>query len=257
MNLLLNIYDIFGSYLFIIGIPILCELISYFYRFTKSKKKSTVFSEKCKLLIKLIYVCVFVLGYLLFVLFMADTQSRATFIRLSGSILSIASVIGVLGYIAYKKNSNKKTENNLVSKYYLIQSEKYLCWLFSIFSVCSIGVFIYAIYIHEDLWVIILLLIFSTAMLLATLNIGLWKIEVNDMEITYRSTFVRVRKYNFKDITKGVYKKSGAFRVYVGEKRIFTFDDNMEFSLFISQMNRLHIPVWSYDFSVKMKRKSR
>ena len=109
MNLLLNIYDIFGSYLFIIGIPILCELISYFYRFTKSKKKSTVFSEKCKLLIKLIYVCVFVLGYLLFVLFMADTQSRATFIKIGGSIIPIASVIGVLGYISYKKIKNKKT----------------------------------------------------------------------------------------------------------------------------------------------------
>lgn len=76
------------------------------------------------------------------------------------------------------------------------------------------------------------------------LNIGLWRIEVDNMEITYRSTFGRVRKYNFKDITKGV---------YIGEKRIFTFDDNMEFSLFIAQMNRLHIPVWSYDFSIKKK----
>ena len=253
MNLLLNIYDAFGSYLFIIGIPVLFELISFFYQYIKSKQKITIFLEKCKLLIKFVYVCVFVLGYLLFILLMADTQSRV----ILGSIISIASVIGILGYIAYKKNSNKKTEKNLVSRYYLIQSEKYLCWLFSLFSVCCIGLFIYAIYVHEDLWVIIFLLIFSIAMLSAALNIGLWKIEVNDMEIIYRSTFGRVRKYNFKDITKGIYKKNGAFRVYIGEKRIFTFDDNMEFSLFIAQMNRLHIPVWSYDFSVKMKSKFR
>lgn len=151
-----------------------------------------------------------------------------------------------------KQKGSKET----LSKYYLIQSERYLCWLFSLFSVCSIGLFIYAIYTHEELWVIMCFLIISTVMLAAALNIGLWKIEVNDMEITYRSTFGRIRKYNFKDITKGVYKKSGAFRVYIGEKRIFTFDDNMEFSLFIDQMNRLHIPVWSYSFFVKMKKDS-
>lgn len=257
MNLLLNIYDVFGNYLFIIGIPMLCELISCFYRFVKYKKKPTVFSEKCKLLLQLVYVCVFVLGYLLFILFMADTQSRATFIRQSGTIISTASVIGVLGYIAYKKY-NKQVENqNNSSKNYTIKSDSFLLWIFIIGSaVC--GVFeIFCILEKAELWVHSISLAFLLTEILGVLNIGLWKIEVNDMEITYRSTFGRVRKYNFKDITKGVYKKSGAFRVYIGEQRIFTFDDNMEFSLFIAQMNRLHIPVWSYNFSVKMKRKSR
>lgn len=257
MSLLLSIYDVFGSYLFFIGIPILFELISFFIKYIKYKKKTTIFVEKCKLLIKFVYVCVFVFGYLLFILFIADTQSRATFIKIGGSIIPIASVIGVLGYISYKKNQKQKNNKGSLSKHYLIKSEKYLCWLFSFFGVCSIGLFIYSIYTHEELWVIIFFSIISAAMSIAALSIGLWKIEVNDMEIIYRSTFGRTRKYNFKDITKGVYKKSGAFRVYIGEKRIFTFDDNMEFSLFIAQMNRLHIPVWSYDFSIKMKRKSR
>lgn len=257
MSLLLSIYDVFGSYLFFIGIPILFELISFFIKYIKYKKKTTIFVEKFKLLIKFVYVCVFVFGYLLFILFIADTQSRATFIKIGGSIIPIASVIGVLGYISYKKNQKQKNNKGSLSKHYLIKSEKYLCWLFSFFDVCSIGLFIYSIYTHEELWVIIFFSIISAAMSIAALSIGLWKIEVNDMEIIYRSTFGRTRKYNFKDITKGVYKKSGAFRVYIGEKRIFTFDDNMEFSLFIAQMNRLHIPVWSYDFSIKMKRKSR
>lgn len=188
---------------------------------------------------------------------MADTQLRATFIKIGGSIIPIASVIGVLGYIIYKKNQKQKSNKESLSKYYLIESEKYLCWLFSFFGACSIGLFIYSIYTHEELWVIIFLSIISAVMSIAALSIGLWKIEVNDMEIIYRSTFGRTRKYNFKDITKDVYKKSGAFRVYIGDKRIFTFDDNMEFSLFIEQMNRLHIPVWSYEFSVKMKNKSK
>ena len=103
MSLLLSIYDVFGSYLFFIGIPILFELISFFIKYIKYKKKTTIFVEKCKLLIKFVYVCVFVFGYLLFILFIADTQSRATFIKIGGSIIPIASVIGVLGYISYKK----------------------------------------------------------------------------------------------------------------------------------------------------------
>lgn len=70
----------------------------------------------------------------------------------------------------------------------------------------------------EILWAILFLLFVSIVMAIAAFNIGLWKVEVNDMEITYRSTFGRVRKYYFADITKGVYKKSGAFRVYIDEK---------------------------------------
>lgn len=107
MNLFLSIYDVFGSYLFFIGIPMLVELISFFIKYIKYKKKTTIFLEKCKLLIKLAYVCVFVFGYLLFILFIADTQSRATFIKISGSIIPIASVIGVLGYIAKKSIINR------------------------------------------------------------------------------------------------------------------------------------------------------
>lgn len=112
--------------------------------------------------------------------------------------------------------------------HYVIRSEIYLSWLFAFFAICSIGLLIYSIVIEEALWAILFLLFVSIVMAIAAFNIGLWKVEVNDMEITYRSTFGRVRKYYFADITKGVYKKSGAFRVYIDEKRIFTFDDNMD-----------------------------
>ena len=156
------------------------------------------------------------------------------------------------------KNPRNQIQNGKeMSNHYTIRSERYLCWLFAFFSVCSIGLLIYSIIIKEALWAILFLLLVSIVMAIAAFNIGLWKVEVNDMEITYRSTFGRVRKYHFGDITKGMYKKSGAFRVYIEEKRIFTFDDNMDNSLFIEQMNRLHIPVWRYSFSLKMKNKSK
>ena len=156
------------------------------------------------------------------------------------------------------KNPRNQIQNGKeTSSHYTIRSEGYLCWLFAFFGVCSTGLLIYSIIIKEALWAILFLLLISMVMATAAFNIGLWKVEVNDMEITYRSTFGRVRKYYFADITKGVYKKSGAFRVYIDEKRIFTFDDNMDNSLFIEQMDRLHIPIWSYSFSLKMKKKSK
>ena len=102
--------------------------------------------------------------------------------------------------------------------HYVIRSEIYLSWLFAFFAICSTGLLIYSIVIEEALWAILFLLFVSIVMAIAAFNIGLWKVEVNDMEITYRSTFGRVRKYYFADITKGVYKKSGAFRVYIDEK---------------------------------------
>ncbi|WP_283684734.1 DUF6560 family protein [Parablautia sp. Marseille-Q6255] len=155
-----------------------------------------------------------------------------------------------------KNHRNQIQNKREPSSHYVIQSERYLGWLFAFFSVCSTGLLIYSIIIEEALWAILILLFISLAMIIAAFNIGLWKVEVNDKEITYRSTFGCVRKYHFENITKGVYKKSGAFRVYIGEKRIFTFDDNMDNSLFIEQMNRLHIPIWSYSFYLKMKEKS-
>ena len=96
---------------------------------------------------------------------------------------------------------------------------------------------------REVLWVHLSLSAFLIFDIIFCLNMGLWKVEVNDMEIIHRSTFGRTRTYHFGEITRGVYKKSGAFRVYAGEKRIFTFDDNMEFSPFVRQMQRLQIPI--------------
>lgn len=154
-----------------------------------------------------------------------------------------------------KNHRNQIPNGRELASHYVIRSENYLGWLFAFFGICSTGLLIYSIVIEEALWAILFLLLVSILMAIAALNIGLWKVEVNDMDITYRSTFGCVRKYHFGDITKGVYKKSGAFRVYIEEKRIFTFDDNMDNSLFIEQMNRLHIPVWSYSFSLKMKKK--
>ena len=75
MQFLISLYDSFRVYLFIMEYIMLFEII-LIYQHIEYRKNAMVFLEKCKLLIKVVFVCVFVLGYLLFILFMADTQSR-------------------------------------------------------------------------------------------------------------------------------------------------------------------------------------
>ena len=105
-----------------------------------------------------------------------------------------------------KNRKNQIQNGREQSSHYVIRSESYLGWLFAFFGVCSTGLLIYSMIIKEALWAILFLLFVSIAMTIAALNIGLWKVEVNDMEIMYRSTFGRVRTYHFGYITMGVYK---------------------------------------------------
>lgn len=79
--------------------------------------------------------------------------------------------------------------------------------------------------------------------LIGVLNILVWSVEVHGEEICYRSTFGKVRHYHFSQITHGCYKRSGAFRVYSGKKRLFTFDDNVDFETFLSEFYARNIPI--------------
>ena len=54
---------------------------------------------------------------------------------------------------------------------------------------------------------------------------------------------IKIGTYNFNDITKGVYTKKGSLKIYIEGKRIFTFYDNLEFSLFENQMRKRKIPL--------------
>ena len=115
-----------------------------------------------------------------------------------------------------RKESHEKARNQVQIgreplSHYVIRSEIYLSWLFAFFAICSTGLLIYSIVIEEALWAILFLLFVSIVMAIAAFNIGLWKVEVNDMEITYRSTFGRVRKYYFADITRVCIKRAELF----------------------------------------------
>lgn len=256
MKLLFNIYSAAGIYLFFISLMMLFDIVTIIRRRIKEKQNPMNWWHRCKFVLCLVFVCIFGIGYAIYVVSEADTQSRNVFLKIIGSISSIAFVTGILEYTIYRKNKKRLENKNESLKRYVIQAEKYLAVLFWIFSICCIGTTGYSFMTQQETWVSVGFLIISVVMLLGALNVSLWKIEVIDTEIIYRSTFGRIRKYNFKDITKGVYKKSGAFSVYMDDQIIFTFDDSMEISLFIEQMGKLHIPIWSYEFAAKMKKKS-
>ena len=243
MELLANIYKLLGAYLFIIGLPMLSEIISEAYQLIKHREIKITFPQGCKLYLKAAFIGVFVLGYLLFLLFAADSEEKRNFIRLAASVVPIASVAGVLGCLARQKHRKQEENQKTDLKHYVIKSENFLFWYALVMIVPIVFLQIVSLLQREVLWVHLSLSAFLIFDIIFCLDMGLWKVEVNDMEIIHRSTFGRTRTYHFGEITRGVYKKSGAFRVYAGEKRIFTFDDNMEFSPFVRQMQRLQIPI--------------
>ena len=76
MELLANIYKLLGAYLFIICLPMLSEIISEAYQLIKHREIKITFPQGCKLYLKAAFIGVFVLGYLLFLLFAADSEEK-------------------------------------------------------------------------------------------------------------------------------------------------------------------------------------
>ena len=68
--------------------------------------------------------------------------------------------------------------------------------------------------------------IFFIVSLIGSLNMIMWKLEVNGDEITWRSTFGRKRTFHFEDITY-CERKKGSMRVYVNGEKLFTIDSNI------------------------------
>ena len=92
--------------------------------------------------------------------------------------------------------------------------------------------------------------------LIGSLNMTMWKLEVNGDEITWRSTFGRKRIFHFEDITK-CERKNGSMRVYVDGKKLFTIDSNIDREEFMEDIKRRKIPVrsyWGKNSSKKRKR---
>lgn len=203
MELLANIYKLLGAYLFIIGLPMLSEIISEAYQLIKHREIKITFPQGCKLYLKAAFIGVFVLGYLLFLLFAADSEEKRNFIRLAASVVPIASVAGVLGCLARQKHRKQEENQKTDLKHYVIKSENFLFWYALVMIVPIVFLQIVSLLQREVLWVHLSLSAFLIFDIIFCLNMGLWKVEVNDMEIIHRSTFGRTRTYHFGEITRG------------------------------------------------------
>nr|WP_294495156.1 DUF6560 family protein [uncultured Mediterraneibacter sp.] len=165
--------------------------------------------------------------------------------RLS-AVQTIITWIAVWALLCFLEKRKKKVECKRVKtdKSYIIQNDNVLFPVF-LFGTLMFSYCLFNVLTDNTLnfLLVISFLIFSLVCLFATLTVKFWKVEVNNDIINYRSCFGISKQYNFNDITRGVYKKSGALCVYIGQKRIFTFDDNKDYSLFEQQMAEKGISV--------------
>ncbi len=107
---------------------------------------------------------------------------------------------------------------------------------------------------QEDLFPPFVFGIAFVVFLIGSLNMIMWKLEVNGDEITWRSTFGKKRTFQFGDITY-CERKKGSIRVYVNGEKLFTIDSNIDKTEFMEDIKRRRIPVKSYWANQQKKNK--
>ena len=121
------------------------------------------------------------------------------------------------------KEREEEQKKGIIRTHYIIKTEKVL----------------------TDLFPPLVFSIFFIVSLIGSLNMIMWKLEVNGDEITWRSTFGRKRTFHFEDITY-CERKKGSMRVYVNGEKLFTIDSNIDKEEFMEDIKRRRIPVKSY-----------
>lgn len=161
----------------------------------------------------------------------------------------ILVVFLVFGYIA--KNQEKRAKEReaekkrgVIKKTYIVRTEKILTIIFVAGIFFSMGSTVASARAGET-WVPVVFGIASIGFAFGSLNMIMWKLEVNGDEITWRSTFGKKRKFCFEDITY-CERKNGSIRVYVNGKKLFTIDSNIDKGEFMEDVKRRRIPVKSY-----------
>ena len=153
-------------------------------------------------------------------------------------ILPWIFVWGILCILEKRKRKNE--DGNKDEKSYVIQNDNMFFPFFSLgmflFSFCLF----YTVFFTEfDISEVISVSVFVIFFAILTLDSAIWRVIVDGDIIKYRSFYGITRTYNFNDITKGVYTKKGSLKIYIEGKRIFTFYDNLEFSLFSKKLTYL------------------
>ncbi|EFP61137.1 hypothetical protein HMPREF0983_02543 [Erysipelotrichaceae bacterium 3_1_53] len=156
-------------------------------------------------------------------------------------ILPWIFVWGILCILEKRKRKNEdgnKDEKAMLYKMIICSFPFFVRYVF-----IFILPFLYGVFTEFDISEVISVSVFVIFFAILTLDSAIWRVIVDGDIIKYRSFYGITRTYNFNDITKGVYTKKGSLKIYIEGKRIFTFYDNLEFSLFENQMRKRKIPL--------------
>ena len=165
-------------------------------------------------------------------------------------VIPYLAVFAILGYIAkLQQNRAKKREEEqkkgIIRTHYKIKTEKILTIFFIVGGFLFGGATVASAIQQDDLFPPLVFSIFFAISLIGSLNMIMWKLEVNGDEITWRSTFGKKRTFQFEDITY-CERKKGSMRVYVNGEKLFTIDSNIDKEEFMEDIKRRRIPVKSY-----------
>ena len=135
--------------------------------------------------------------------------------------------------------------DNILYVNYTIKTEKTLTIIFVFGILFTGGCTVASAIQQDDIFPPFVFGIAFVVFFIGSLNIIMWKLEVDEDEITWRSTFGRKRTFRFEDITY-CEMKGNSIRVYVNGKKLFTIDSGVDDSEFMEDIERRRIPVKSY-----------
>ncbi|OUN34741.1 DUF6560 family protein [Lachnoclostridium sp. An76] len=172
-----------------------------------------------------------------------------------GPYFAVFAVFGYIARVRDKKDKEREEEQKkgIINSHYVIKTETVLAIIFVVGTIFCVFCLVMAIKMQEDAFVVCVFGFFFLVGVVGTVNMIMWKLEVNGDEITWRSTFGRKRTFKFEDITYCERKKS-AIRVYINGKKLFTIDSGIDDSEFMEDIKRRKIPVKSH-YVIQLKKK--
>ena len=118
-------------------------------------------------------------------------------------VIPYLAVFAILGYIAKlqqnrAKNREEEQKKGIIRTHYKIKTEKILTIFFIVGGFLFGGATVASAIQQDDLFPPLVFSIFFAISLIGSLNMIMWKLEVNGDEITWRSTFGKKEPFNLK-----------------------------------------------------------
>ena len=181
-------------------------------------------------------------------------QKMNDFLRMCLNIITqIGPYLVVLLLLKYLVNLQQKRakereeeqKKGIIRTHYTIKTEKTLTIIFVFGILFTGGCTVASAIQQDDIFPPLVFGIAFVVFFIGSLNMIMWKLVVDEDEITWRSTFGRKRTFHFEDITY-CERRKGSMRVYVNGEKLFTIDSNIDKEEFMEDIKRRRIPVKSY-----------